>query len=399
MKIILANKFYYPRGGDCIYTIELEKLLKKNGHNVAIFTQQFDENLDNKYSNYWPSKVDYSTKNIANLSEALFRPIYSKEVKSNFQQLISDFKPDVVHLNNIHSQISPIIAEIAYQHKIPVVWTLHDYKLLCPAYSFLRNGKVCELCLNSIINVVKNRCVKNIVGSSIAYAEAKKWNKQKLEKYTSKFIAPSKFMKNKMIQGGFSTSNIEVLNNFIDDDKLDNLEANKENYYLYFGRFSEEKGVETLLKAASTLHYNLKLAGTGPLLDSLKNKYKSKNIEFLGFKQWEELKILIKNAQVIVIPSECYENNPLALIESFALGTPAIGANIGGIPELIESEKTGLIFESGNKNDLKNKIKYFFDNLVDKNLGINTIEVAQKRFLASDYYIKIMDLYKSVMEK
>jgi len=342
LKILLSNKFYYPRGGDCIYTIELEKLLKKNGHEVSIFTQQYDENLKNEYEEYWPSKVDYSSKNIRNLAESLFRPIYSREVMKFFNLLLKDFKPDIVHLNNIHSQISPIIAQIAYTKNIPVVWTLHDYKLLCPSYSCLLDGKPCELCFTNKINVIKHRCVKNFVGSSVAFLEAKKWNKAKLEKITSRFIAPSTFMKTKMVQGGFNRDKISVLNNFIDDDKILEKVKEKENYYLYFGRFSKEKGVETLLKAASKLEYKLKLAGTGPLLDSLKHEYnKYSNIEFLGFKSWDDLKIILQKAQFFIIPSEWYENNPLTIIESFALGTPVIGANIGGIPELIEENKTG----------------------------------------------------------
>lgn len=398
MKILLANKFYYHRGGDCIHTIELEKLLKNNGHEVAIFSQYFDQNLDNEYSKYWPSKVDYSSKNISNIKETLFRPIYSKEVHGKFQKLVNDFKPDIVHLNNIHSQISPIIAKIAYRNDIPVVWTLHDYKLLCPSYSCLRDGEVCELCFNNKFNVIKHRCVKNLIGSFIAYLEAKKWNKDKLQKYTSLFIAPSRFMKRKMIQGGFNKNSITVINNFIDDDKILEEPVKKENYYLYFGRLSREKGVNTLLKAASRLPYKLKLVGTGPLLDRFKNNHKNNaNIEFIGYKEWEELRNIIKKAQFFVIPSECYENNPLSVIESFALGTPVIGANIGGIPELIDEGRTGLIFQSGNQDDLQNKIEYFYDNLLDKNFGINTRDEANRRFIASRYYEKITHLYREVI--
>ena len=399
MKIILANKFYYPRGGDCIYTIELEKLLRRNGHDVAIFTQQFEENLDNDFSKYWPSEVDYSTKKVTNLLETLFRPIYSKEVKTKFQQLVSDFKPDVVHLNNIHSQISPIVAEISFKNNIPVVWTLHDYKLLCPSFSCLRDGKICELCFKKKGYVIKYKCVKNIIGSFIAFLEAKKWNKIKLEKFTSIFIAPSIFMKAKMIQGGFSVSSIRVINNFIDDNKIVENTIKKEKYYCYFGRFSHEKGVETLLKVASKLPYNLKLIGTGPLLVDLTNKYSKKNIEFLGFMQWEKLKEVIKKAQFIVIPSKCYENNPLTVIEAFALGTPVIGSNIGGIPEIIDKGKTGLIFEPGNEIDLINKIEYFFKKIDIYKCGENCIEYAKNHFRSSDYYNKIIKVYEYIIRE
>lgn len=397
MRIILANKFYYPRGGDCIYMIGLEDLLKKNGHEVAIFSQKYEENLDHKYKDFWPSKVDYSTRNIRNLGESLLRPIYSKEVKQKFKKILNNFKPDIVHLNNIHSQISPVIAQICYNKNIPVIWTLHDYKLLCPSYSCTRNGKPCELCFENKINVIKHKCVKNIVGSTIAFAEAKKWNRDKLEMYTSNFIAPSEFMKRKMVEGGYSSKKIKVINNFIDDFKINEKVTNKEDYYLYFGRFSKEKGVETLLKAASKLDFKLKLAGTGPLLNEYKRKYQNNNIEFLGFKHWDDLKIILQKAQFFIIPSEWYENNPLTIIESYALGTPVLGANIGGIPELIEDHKTGLIFESGNETDISNKIKYFYENLNSKDLGQYSIQVSKERFKSSNYYKKIIDVYNSVL--
>lgn len=391
MRIILANKYYYPRGGDCIYTIELEKLLKSKGHKVAIFTQQYEENLPSDFSKYWPSKVDYSINNIRNISESFLRPIYSKEVQFKFKKLIDDFKPNIVHLNNIHSQISPIIAKVAFERNIPVIWTLHDYKLLCPSYSCLRNGRVCELCFKNKINVVKYRCVKNIVGSIIAYWEAKKWNQQRLEKYTNVFIAPSRFMKEKMIQGGFDGNKIEVINNFIDVSKLTKFNSEKEDYYLYVGRFSKEKGVETLLKAAINLPYKLKLAGSGPLFSELHNRYENKNIEFLGFKNWSDLKNIISRARFIVTPSEWYENNPISVIESLCLGTPVLGARIGGIPEMINEGINGMTFTPGDIDDLKNKINEMFQISYNNNMIRLT---ARQKYSSDIYYSALIRLYQ-----
>lgn len=398
MKVLLANKFYYPRGGDCIYTIELEKLLQSQGHDVSIFTQQFNENLGNDYCKYWPSGVNYSSKKLSNLVKSFFRPIYSKEVKNKFQYLLNNFKPDIIHLNNIHSQLSPIIAEMAYRSKIPVVWTLHDYKLLCPSYICLRKGEICEQCFRNKLNVIRYRCVKNIFGSTIAYLEAKKWSRDRLEKYTSLFIAPSKFMRQKMVQGGFNHKKIAVLNNFIEDEKISDKPYSKEDYYLYFGRFSEEKGINTLLKVASKLPYRLKLAGSGPIFHEIKAQYDNRsNIELLGFQSWNNLKEIIKRAQFCIIPSEWYENYPLSIIESFALGTPVIGANIGGIPELINENETGFIFESGNEEDLRNKIDFFYKNIDSFSLGIDTITFAKSNFRSSAYYNKLLIIYNSIL--
>ena len=146
MRILLVNKFYYARGGDCVYTIGLEKLLKKQDHEVAVFSMDFPGNLKTKWSKYFPSEVSFSPKQPFKFIKALIRPLYSFEVRRKFIKLLDDFRPDIVHLNNIHTQLSPIVAKISYNQGIKVVWTLHDYKLICPRYDCLREGRPCELC-------------------------------------------------------------------------------------------------------------------------------------------------------------------------------------------------------------------------------------------------------------
>jgi len=339
MKILLANKFYYPRGGDCIYTINLEHLLKQHGHEVAIFAMQHPENIKTEWEKYFPNEVKFAPNSKA--IEAVLRPFGTKEVKLKFNALLEDFQPDVVHLNNIHSQISPIIAQIAHEKGIKVIWTLHDYKLLCPRSDCFRNNKeTCELCYVDKKQALKNRCMKNsFMGSLIAYKEAMKWSREKLEKYTDTFICPSQFMKNKMGQGGFDAEKFHVICNFIDIEKTRKDDYTKEDYYCYVGRLSHEKGTETLINAAKKLHYKLKIVGDGILKETLIQKSKNANIEFVGYKQWDEIKKIIGKARFMVTPSEWYENYPLSIIESLCLGTPVLGAKIGGIPEMIEEWK------------------------------------------------------------
>jgi glycosyltransferase involved in cell wall biosynthesis len=401
MKILLANKFYYPRGGDCIYTIELEKLLKSKGHDVAIFSMKHNNNLPNEYEKYWPTCIEYSNKNFNNIKEALLRPLYSREVRQKFQDIINGFKPDVVHLNNIHSHLSPLIAQIAFYNKIPVVWTLHDYKLICPAYTCLRKNQTCELCFKNKRNVLKHKCIKgNTIGSFIGYLEATRWNKKKLQKYTNSFICPSNFLKGKMIESGFNEEKFVVINNFINENKIENDLTHKENYYCYFGRISQEKGIETLLKAASLLpNYNLKIIGTGPLEEILKSKYKAKNIEFLGYKLWNELREIVRRAKFTVVPSECYENNPLSIIESYTLGTPVLGSKIGGIPEIIQDGLNGVLFEAGNIKDLEQKIEKLYNNVDCTALGQKAREYAKENFSSQTYYKNIMNIYNNVVVK
>lgn len=393
MKILLANKFYYRRGGDCIYMLNLEQLLKAHGHEVAVFAMDYPENLDSPWKKYFP-------KNMSKLM-VFTRPFGSHEVKSKFKKLLDDFKPDVVHLNNVHTQLSPVMAELAHLRGIKVVWTLHDYKLLCPRYDCLKNGNtICETCFNSDKKAcLDNKCMKGSkLASFIGYKEAVVWNRERLEACTNVFICPSQFMADKMVQAGFSKSKMQTLCNFIDvkkckfsptdgtdytDDVV--LLPKKENYYCFIGRLSHEKGAKTLIEAANQLPYKLVIIGGGPLMDELKSVAHT-NIEFVGFKQWDDIKQLVGKARFSVIPSEWYENNPLSVIEAQCLGTPVLGANIGGIPEL-----TDYTFSSGNIADLRLKIEKMWNSELDYQ---QIASEAQHRYDAETYYDKLINIYK-----
>ena len=390
MKILLANKFYYRRGGDCIYMLNLEQLLKAHGHEVAVFAMDYPENLDTPWKKYFP-------KNMSKLM-AFTRPFGSHEVKNTFKELLDDFKPDVVHLNNVHTQLSPVMAELAHQRGIKVVWTLHDYKLLCPRYDCLKNGNtICETCFNGDKKAcLDNKCMKGSkLASFIGFKEAIVWNRERLEASTDVFICPSQFMADKMVQGGFSKSKMQTLCNFIDVEKCkfsstdgtDDVELlpKKEDYYCFIGRLSHEKGAKTLIEAANQLPYKLVIIGGGPLMNELKSVAHT-NIEFVGFKQWDDIKQLVGKARFSVIPSEWYENNPLSVIEAQCLGTPVLGANIGGIPEL-----TDYTFSSGNIADLKTKIEKMWNSEFDYQ---QIASDAQYRYDAETYYDKLINIYK-----
>ena len=368
--------------------LNLEQLLKAHGHEVAVFAMDYPENLDTPWRKYFPKNM--------NKLMALTRPFGSHEVKSKFNRLLDDFRPDVVHVNNIHTQLSPVIAELAHKRDIRVVWTLHDYKLLCPRYDCLRDGKtVCEQCFNDDKTPCKTyRCMKGSrLASFVGYREAVIWNRERLEKCTALFICPSRFMAEKMAQGGFRKDKLKVLCNFIDVEKCRKNDYSKDDYYCYVGRLSHEKGVSTLIEAASRLPYRLKVIGGGPLLEQLKikNEQLKNRVEFLGFKQWDEIKEIAGRARFTVIPSEWYENNPLSVIEAECIGTPVLGARIGGIPELIDEGVNGMTFESGNADDLAGKIKAMFNAEFDYKA---IADAAMECYNAENYYNEIMKIYK-----
>ncbi|HBE43614.1 MAG TPA: glycosyl transferase family 1 [Bacteroidales bacterium] len=399
MRILIANKYYYSRGGDCIYTIELEKLLKEKNHEVAIFSMEHPLNLDSGFSSYFPREIDYNRKSLKTFFTAIFRPFGTGEVKKKFRELIKDFEPDIIHLNNIHTQLSPVIAQEAYRNNIPVVWTLHDGKLVCPAYLFLSNNLICEDCVSkSKISVVKKKCIKNsLMASILAWFEAIYWNREKLSVITGRLIAPSEFLKGKLILDGYRSSKISVLNNFISKSKYGTISSERKDQYCYIGRLSSEKGIETLLKAAEQFpEFKLIIIGTGPLEVDLKRKYENHHIEFTGYRKWDDIKDILASSGCMVIPSKCYENNPLTILESLCLGTPVIGSDTGGIPELIKPGVNGLLFNSGNVEDLQEKIKYLFDN----SHVFNYPEIAsdaRKKYSSEAHYEKLNSIYNDLL--
>lgn len=403
-RVLIVNKFYYRRGGDCVCAINLANLLREQGHEVAEFAMRYPENLPSRWSSFWPKEVSFSGG--ASGKIAAVRRVFGGEgVKRDFTRMLDEFRPHIVHLHNIHSYISPIVARLARKRGIPVVWTMHDYKLVCPSYSCLRDGQPCELCFTDINNVVTKRCMKgSLAASLIAWGEAKRWSRKLMQKWTDRFICPSHFMARKLAEGGFAENKLVTICNFIGPEAASLFSrlaasghsASREPYYCYLGRLSKEKGVDTLLAAASTLPFELRVAGDGPQAGELRERYAHcSNIRFLGHLEAAKAAELISRARLSVTPSECYENNPLSVIESLCAGTPVVGADIGGIPELIDPA-TGLIFPAGDVAALRTAIDtawhtdYDYKSIADASL---------RRFSAVNYYSLITQLYDEVTRR
>lgn len=397
MRVLIVNKFFYPRGGDCIVAMNTKRLLESNGHIVRVFAMSYPENLPLPDAATYASRIDFAD-GIKGKIKALQRIVGMGDIRKTFNRVLEEFRPDVVHLNNIHSYLSPYVGEAAHKFGAKVVWTIHDLKLVCPAYICRKpDGQLCNECQTKPTSVIKNKCMKgSLLQSAIAYIEAAKWNRKKLESFTDAFIAPSEFMRKKMIAAGFSAEKIITICNFLDPEKSKTLAGltrptNESDYFCYIGRLSPEKGVNTLVEAAAQTGIKLKLAGDGPLKEELQQNYSSHtNIEFLGHLQADKVIELLSLAKASVMPSECYENNPLGVIESLSAGTPVIGANIGGIPELI-SDKSGKIFESGNVADLIRILSQF------KSPGNETRDeiarYALQNFSEKAHYEKLMQVY------
>ncbi len=373
MKILIVNKFLYPNGGSETYIFEIGKQLKEMGHEVQYFGMEHEGRVVGNRAESYTSNMDFHTGKLAKLLYP-FKIIYSKEARRKIRVVLEDFKPDVVHLNNINFQITPsILYEIKNfekntGEKVKIVATAHDYQWVCPNHMLYipHREEICERCTGGKYgNCAKYSCIHNSkVKSILGTVESYFYHVRKTYDLVDVIICPSEFMKRQLSKDKVLAGKLVTMHNFVtvEHSKTTAVEAEteKENYVLYFGRFSKEKGIETLLEVCKQLpDIPFVFAGSGPLEDKVNQ---ISNIKNVGFKTGDALKELIQKARFSVYPSEWYENCPFSVMESIMYGTPVIGADIGGIPELIRAGVDGELFESGNVGELKEKIQLLFHN-------------------------------------
>lgn len=357
-RVLLVNKFFYPRGGDCIVTMGLHTLLQANGMETEVFAMRYPVNEPLPEQDGWATEVDFAGS-MGDKLRAVRRVMGGGGVKEAFAKVLDRFKPDAVWFHNIHSHLSPAIVRMAHDRGIRVLWTMHDYKLVCPAYLCQDSmGRPCTKCVGgSPLHAVAGRCMKgSLLNSAVGAAEALRWRPGKLARWVDAFVCPSAFMADMLVRGGVPHERTTVLPNFIDPAKLavlnDGSECRRGDNVVYIGRLSREKGVETLLEAFAKRDTRLDLYGTGPLAETLRTRYAgSPNIRFHGHADARTVANALRTAAASVMPSECFDNNPLAVIESLCAGTPVIGARNGGIPELI-GEGDGIVFAPGSVTEL-----------------------------------------------
>jgi len=378
-KILIANWTWYPSGGDWTYIDNVRRFYESKGHEVVPFSMKDDRNYQTPFNRYFVSNIDYKDlnkkKNPLTAVKVLKNSLYSSEAKRNIHALLSEHKIDLVHLNNIHHYLTPgsIIPEIK-RHNIPIIWTVHDYVILCPNTTFISNDKVCERCkVGKYYNCIVHKCKKgSLLASSVAAMESyvNKWVDP--YKYVDYFLCPSQFIADKFIQFGFDEKKIVRLYNPFDISALENITQNGldgKKYIVYVGNILKVKGVFTLAEAVKDLDVDLYVIGDGEALPELQNFVKNNNIRniyFLGRKKKQETLNYVKGAEFVVVPSEWYENLPYSLVEALLLAKPVLGARIGGIPELVLDNKTGFLFEPGSKEDMIAKMKYMLSLPVER---------------------------------
>ena len=364
MKVLLVNKFLYPKGGAETYVFKLGDALTKSGHSVEYFGLENEKNTVGNSANAYVSDMDFNRGVKKNL-KAPFRIIYSREARKKIKQVLYRFEPDAVHLNNIQFHLTPsIILEIdKYRKKtkrsVKIVYTAHDYQLICPSHGLFDNDiKPCERCLGgNYTHCLRTKCMKNSRAKSmLAMLDAYYWRISKAYSLIDVIVCPSEFLKRKLdMQKRFASKTV-ALHNFIEYGDFDASSVKKEGYVLEFGHLCKDKGTFTLLEVARRMpSVKFVFAGYGVAEGEIA---KVENAEFVGFKTGDELKTLIAKAACSVYPSEWYENCPFSVMESQLYLTPVVASRMGGIPELIREGETGLMFEAGNADDLESKLRY-----------------------------------------
>ena len=393
MTILLINKFLYPNGGSETYIFKLGQQLMTMGHEVQYFGMEHEGRIVGNRVEAYTSDMDFHGGSKLSKLTYPIKTIYSSEARKKLRLVLEDFQPDVCHLNNFNYQLTPsIILEIRkWSKKCKILYTAHDYQLVCPNHMCrtVASNENCEKCLGGhFLNCTKGKCIHgSLAKSAIGTMEATFWKMKGVYKHLDTIICCSRFMKTKLDTYKVLADKTVALHNFV--EPVEKKDVQKQDYILYFGRFSQEKGIGTLIQVAKQLpDVQFVFAGSGPLEDQVSGV---KNIKNVGFQRGEALEKLIREARFSIYPSEWYENCPFSVMESQMYGTPVLGANIGGIPELIEAGTTGLLFESGNAADLKEKVEKLWND--PQLLGEMTQNCTPQRFMSLEGYTEEMMKY------
>jgi glycosyltransferase involved in cell wall biosynthesis len=402
MRIAMANNYYYLKGGAERVLFEEKKILEAHGHQVPVFSQSHPYNESSEFSDYYLPFKDW--RNISRIQklQMAFNMMYDRRAAYGFDRFLEVTDSDIVHVHNIYGGLTTSILDTAQRKGVPVVMTLHDYKLICPSYLMLNRGSVCESCKNRrFIYCLLKTCHKESLTASGVYCIESYLNKW-LHKYDTirYFICPSMFSLKKHVEHGIPRDKLLHIRNFVNFFKH---EPHYENgkYVLFVGRLSEEKGILTLLKAVEHLNVPVRIVGDGPLKAEYEDfvaAHKIDHVIFEGYKSGDDLKRLYENAAFLVIPSECYENAPMTVLEAYSYGKPVIGSRIGGIPEMIEHGRTGLLFTPRQADELAECLRMLWrDSSLRSEMGREARERVEKEFSSQAHYKQLMGLYSTVL--
>ena len=367
MKILMVNKFLFPKGGAETYMLQLGEALTALGHQVAYFgMDETNRTVGNPWDLY-TTPMDFHRCNVLQKASYLTKIVYSRQARQNMYRLLQLFQPDVIHLNNFNFQLTPSVLLAAEEYRkeknpnLRIFYTAHDFQLVCPNHLLFDPiaHRICEKCLDgNPVHCLKKKCIHGSRARSLmGVVENLYWNHRKVYRILDGILCPSRFMKEKLDVHPVLKEKTMFLRNFV--AVPEHKAVNKENYVLYFGRYSEEKGIRTLVETCKALpEIPFVFAGGGPLEYLLDGVH---NIRNLGFLQGEALQAVIQKARLSVCLSQCHDNCPFSVMESIMAGTPVLGSPNGGIPELIREGETGWICPA-EEEKLKEVLKRIWDS-------------------------------------
>ena len=402
MKILMVNKFLYPRGGCETYMLNLAEELKAKGHEVEYFGMYDEKNTVGNSCGLYTSNMDFHASKAERFLYP-FKIIYSGEANKKLGKVLDSFKPDIVHMNNINFQLTPSVIYAVKKRNIPLVQTVHDYQMICPnhlLYSF-DETKPCERCIKgSKFNSLRHSCIHGSkIKSLLGAIEAKLYWFLKTYEKVDLYICPSRFLESKLLSASdLYKGKTFTIHNFIEKKPVPERTTQKKPYVAFASRLSKEKGVELLAETAKLLpDIRFVVAGNGPDDECLKN---IPNVEMTGFITGDELIKLTANAKLMLLPSVWYENCPLNILETHSFGVPVITMNSGGMAELVEHETTGLLVDEPDSRSIAAAILKCFEDDEFYNLLKKNSEERGKQIIEVDAYCDILvDKYQEIISK
>ncbi|MCE5333270.1 MAG: glycosyltransferase [Desulfobacteraceae bacterium] len=412
MRVLLVNTFHYMRGGDSRHVFGLARLLKSSGWSVSHFAMKGGRNVPCESEAHFIDEIDYAQllggRRYLGAAKVLWKSIYSSEARAKISRLLDEKKPDIVHIHSIRHHITTsVIFEIA-KRTIPIAWTLHDYKEICPNTTFHDGKGICERCRGgNYSQVIVNRCKRGSLAASAAtYLETKVNSLLKYDRHIGVYIAPSAFLRKKFIEYGYAQDRVAHLPNFLELGEF-TPQYSYGDYILFLGRLETSKGLGTLIRAFTRIgaerpHLRLKIAGTGGMDRELRSTISTtrlNNVEMLGFVEGEQLLATMRNAMAVVVPSEWYENYPFSVLEAMAFGKPVIASRIGGIPEQVEDGVTGYLVDPASADDLAEKIKLLSSQPEQTliRMGMAAREKVEKVNSPDTYLENLIKIYKQLL--
>lgn len=385
MNILIVHNTYQQPGGEDIVVAQETKLLERNGHKVHVYKR---------------SNLEIDDLSFGQRLGMFARIVSAGDTKLTVQRILRELRPDIVHVHNTFAMVSPSVYEVCQEEDIPVVQTLHNYRLLCPAASLYRDGRACDECITrSLLRSVRYGCYRDsrIMSGMIAAMLATHRARQTWSRDIDAYIAISSFVRNKYVEAGFPADKVFVKPNFIEEDP--GWQPHSGNFALFLGRLSPEKGLSTLLEAWERLPspVPLVIAGDGPMRERLETEVRGKqlrHIQFTGRLTRNDAYNALKKAALLVVPSIWYEPFGLVIAEAFACGTPVLGSNSGAIQEMLDDQITGISFAPGDAADLANRVAWAWDHLPElAAMGKTARHVYEERYTAKGNYSLLMKIY------